>query len=648
VTATDPYGGATIGEGGTLGGLPGQVFAPIQGGLPGGAGLEWWALAFQHAQEAGRQALAEAEASGYFDGVPTLQRQQMEAQILAEAASQELQRRQLDETTRQADLDEAFRRTQLAEQIRGTAVEEIRLQQQVEAAIRQGDEALRLQLLQQMADLEVRTRELDQQAEQYGMDFAERQRQFTQTLAENARQYNLDEAFRRTQLAEQSGQFYAQMQQQGSQFQQTMGLEQSRLAEEARQADLQIQQAQAELQEAIRSGDLNRQQQAQQHLADLQFQRDQLAQQASQFGQTFGLEQQRLTEQARQFDRDIAQQQAELQAAVRDQDLNRQQQAQQHLDELQFQRDQLTEQARQFGLDLSQQESEFSRQFGLEQAKFGAEQERLAFEQASNPAMSFQNELMRGSGAPVYGEQGYGVYGSGAFSPFALPSQTGAPSPAGSPAYAAVAPDYSGPRNTTENGVQYDAQGVAWWGLDTTGGYVYNVPEGRQVRIGGPNGSLYTVGPGGKLIEGGLSAPAPQQPASALTNFIQSMAQQAAPGAQQTSGTSGATGTATATAGGEPTVRTPGFLQAFREGGQQSSAGAVGAPNATLPASQAALTEADFRLQNQAASNRLNPTQQMVLDSFGRAGGVSSEMQEWWRKLGQPQQGSVTPTYQMA
>ena len=65
--------------------------------------------------------------------------------------------------------------------------------------------------------------------------------------------------------------------------------------------------------------------------------------------------------------------------------------------------------------------------------------------------------------------------------------------------------DEAAPRNTTDRyGVTYDAQGVAVMGIDADPGGVYNVPPGRQVRIGGPGGNLFDVGPNGQLT------PAPQ------------------------------------------------------------------------------------------------------------------------------------------
>ena len=65
--------------------------------------------------------------------------------------------------------------------------------------------------------------------------------------------------------------------------------------------------------------------------------------------------------------------------------------------------------------------------------------------------------------------------------------------------------DEPAPRNTTDRyGVTYDAQGVAVMGIDADPSGVYNVPPGRQLRIGGPGGTLYDVGPNGQLT------PAPQ------------------------------------------------------------------------------------------------------------------------------------------
>jgi hypothetical protein len=60
--------------------------------------------------------------------------------------------------------------------------------------------------------------------------------------------------------------------------------------------------------------------------------------------------------------------------------------------------------------------------------------------------------------------------------------------------------DVPAPRNTIdERGVTYDSNGVAVMGIDADPSGVYNVPPGRQVRIGGPAGTLFDVGDGGKL-----------------------------------------------------------------------------------------------------------------------------------------------------
>jgi hypothetical protein len=79
--------------------------------------------------------------------------------------------------------------------------------------------------------------------------------------------------------------------------------------------------------------------------------------------------------------------------------------------------------------------------------------------------------------------------------------QPGAANPAPAGARRPLPPtDEPAPRNTVDRyGVSYDAQGVAVMGIDADPSGVYNVPQGRQVRIGGPGGSLYDVGPNGQL-----------------------------------------------------------------------------------------------------------------------------------------------------
>ena len=84
------------------------------------------------------------------------------------------------------------------------------------------------------------------------------------------------------------------------------------------------------------------------------------------------------------------------------------------------------------------------------------------------------------------------------------PQPAGAPAPAPAPAPAArptMAPtDEPPPRNATdERGVFYDEHGVAVTGLIADPSGVHNVPPGRLVRIGGPEGELYEVLLGGKI-----------------------------------------------------------------------------------------------------------------------------------------------------
>lgn len=128
-------------------------------------------------------------------------------------------------------------------------------------------------------------------------------------------------------------------------------------------------------------------------------------------------------------------------------------------------------------------------------------------------------------------------------------------------------------------------------------------------------------------------------PQSPVSSFVQSLA------------TPGGTGTTAPGAEGQPSadtsVRVPGFLQAFRQGQAQSTAGATAAPSAELPAGQAALGEEAFRQANQKTLSRLDPTQAMILQSYGTAGGVTPERQSWLMQQGRPKRGSVAPSYQL-
>lgn len=83
-------------------------------------------------------------------------------------------------------------------------------------------------------------------------------------------------------------------------------------------------------------------------------------------------------------------------------------------------------------------------------------------------------------------------------------AQTANPAVGVTPAAAQKVPlpptDEPPPRNATDQyGVYYDEHGVAVLGIDADPSGVYNVPPGRQVRIGGPQGQLFDVHEGGKI-----------------------------------------------------------------------------------------------------------------------------------------------------
>lgn len=92
-------------------------------------------------------------------------------------------------------------------------------------------------------------------------------------------------------------------------------------------------------------------------------------------------------------------------------------------------------------------------------------------------------------------------------------------------------------------------------------------------------------------------------------------------------------------------VRVPAFIDAFRTGQYVPSAGQMPTASRTAPASQAALTEDAFRTQNLRTLANYDPYQQQVVGSFGQAGGVTQEQQDYWRTRGMPGAGTATPTY---
>lgn len=84
-----------------------------------------------------------------------------------------------------------------------------------------------------------------------------------------------------------------------------------------------------------------------------------------------------------------------------------------------------------------------------------------------------------------------------------LANTAGAPAQPAQPGTRRVplpASDEPPPRDARDKyGVYYDAQGIAVMGIIAEPGGVFNVPAGRQVRIGGPAGELFDVRPGGQL-----------------------------------------------------------------------------------------------------------------------------------------------------
>ncbi|MBI3970278.1 MAG: hypothetical protein HY332_03215 [Chloroflexi bacterium] len=101
--------------------------------------------------------------------------------------------------------------------------------------------------------------------------------------------------------------------------------------------------------------------------------------------------------------------------------------------------------------------------------------------------------VVRGAPNPLGGPAGIAAPRAGAAQP-AQPAQSAS-------AKVPLPPtDEPPPRDATDRySVYYDALGVAVVGIDADPGGVYNVPPGRQVRIGGPQGQLFDVLPGGKI-----------------------------------------------------------------------------------------------------------------------------------------------------
>jgi hypothetical protein len=94
------------------------LLGPIINGMPEGLTPEYWSVVIQKAQQAANEQIAIMNATGYFEGKTTLDRERIEAEIKDNIANTEIRRRLADETIRKNDMDEAFRRDESAQQMR--------------------------------------------------------------------------------------------------------------------------------------------------------------------------------------------------------------------------------------------------------------------------------------------------------------------------------------------------------------------------------------------------------------------------------------------------------------------------------------------------------------------------------------------------
>lgn len=311
-------------EGGIQNGDMSLFGVPFIDDLPGGMdAAQWNALTAKSAQEAD-EALRQAQLSGYFNGVPTLERQQVEQQYRLQEFQNSTARQLADAQIRQHD-------TELAQ-----------AQQALDEARRSGDLNRAAALQQQINQLTFEREQLAQQGSQFGASLAEQQRQFDvgaqqfqQTFGEGARQFDLTTA---------EGQ---------RQFNATFG-------EDARRFDLTTAEGQRQFNATF--GEQAR-----------QFTQAQ-AQQDWQFQQTFG-------EGARQFDLTTAEGQRQFNAQfgenARQFDLTTAEGRRQF--DLTY-----GEQARQFNATQAQQESQFGRTLGETQRQFNTGQSGYLYDANGN------------------------------------------------------------------------------------------------------------------------------------------------------------------------------------------------------------------------------------------------------------------------
>lgn len=110
------YGGLRAGDQTLLG--------PMIDGMPEGLTPEYWAVVINKAQQAANEQIALMDRTGYFNNMPTLERQRVEAEISDNIAKTEIQRRLADNTIRATDLDEAYRRDEMAQQMRQNIIQQ--------------------------------------------------------------------------------------------------------------------------------------------------------------------------------------------------------------------------------------------------------------------------------------------------------------------------------------------------------------------------------------------------------------------------------------------------------------------------------------------------------------------------------------------
>lgn len=81
---------------------------------------------------------------------------------------------------------------------------------------------------------------------------------------------------------------------------------------------------------------------------------------------------------------------------------------------------------------------------------------------------------------------------------------------------------------------------------------------------------------------------------------------------------------------GSGQVTVPAFLNAFKAGTVVPTAGQIQQPNTTASPSQAAVTQQQFQQANHYELGNYTPDQQAILQSYGAAGGVTPDVQNYW------------------